>query len=341
MPTVFRAPDPVQSTQFIPGGNTPANGAQMFFYVAGSTTKTTVYSDSGGTTAWANPIVLNSAGNLPSNGSVWIPTGVTVDVTLAPSTDSDPPVAAYWTKEDFIGINDLTATQNEWVTGPTPTFVSGTQFTLVGDQTATFSLARRLRFTVTAGTVYGVITSSAYTTLTTINIALDSGALDSGLSVVSYSLVTPQNSSISPDYVSKSVTSVASAGNGTTNIWGIAGNILHVTGTNTINSFSTAPYAGAMRKIIFDGALTLSHNASSLALPGLANVSTAAGDRAEVIASTTANALITFYQRGTGSGIDRGWTLLESRTAVNTSAVNMTTGITSSYDQFLVTMNSV
>lgn len=299
MASFFLAPDPVQSTFLIPGGNTPGTGAQLFIYVAGSvSTPTTVYKDNAGNTAWSNPIVLDSGGNLPNGGVVWIPSGVSIKAVWAPSNDTSPPTSPYRTIDNISGINDTTGSQTEWVSGPTPTFVSGTQFTLVGDQTPIFTKGRRLKFTVTAGTVYGNISSVSFAAVTTANVAFDSGALDAGLSAVSYSVISPANSSISADYANKSVTSVASAGNGTTDIWGIAGSSLHITGTNDIFSFSTAPFAGNKRTVIFDGALTLRHNISSFALPGLANISTTAGDRAEVLASTTANSIITSYTPG-------------------------------------------
>mgnify|MGYP001611055371 CR=1 FL=1 len=94
MTTCFLAPDPIQSTQFIPGSATPANGGQLFFYAAGSSPKQTVYKDGNANTAWSNPIVLDSGGNLPSGGEVWFPTGQTFKVIYAPATDTDPPASA-------------------------------------------------------------------------------------------------------------------------------------------------------------------------------------------------------------------------------------------------------
>jgi hypothetical protein len=79
---------------------------------------------------------------------------------------------------------------------------------------------------------------------------------------------------------------VASAS--TTNIWSNAdGNLLHVTGTTTITSLGTAPQAGAKRQVIFDGALTLTYNVSTLVLPGAVNATITAGDMWEFIADTT------------------------------------------------------
>jgi hypothetical protein len=69
--------------------------------------------------------------------------------------------------------------------------------------------------------------------------------------------------------------SIASAA--TVNIGAAAGNYLTVTGTTTITAFDTVQ-AGTERTLEFAGALTLTHNATSLILPGAANIVTAAGD---------------------------------------------------------------
>lgn len=297
MTTCFLAPDPIQSTQFIPGGNTPANGGQLFFYVAGSSTKQTVYKDNAAGTAWSNPIVLDSGGNLPSGGEVWFPTGQTFKVIFAPSTDTDPPTSPYWTKDNLAGMNDTAAaTVSEWVSGPAPTYVSGTQFTVTGDQTGTFTAGRRIKTTNTAGTVYSVITQAAFGTSTTVNVVSDSGTLDSGLSAVSYGIADPANPSISPQEIYRKGSAVASAGNGTTDVWGVVGDYVHVTGTNAVHSFSTAPYAGARRELIFDGALTL-FSSAAMTLPGNTNISTAANDYALVRADTVSTNIVTNYVR--------------------------------------------
>lgn len=193
MTTCFLAPDPIQSCQLIPGGNTPANGGQLFFYLAGTSTKTTVYRDPAAVTAWSNPIVLDSGGNLPSGGEVWIPTGITVKVVFAPSNDTDPPASPYWSRDNLSGINDVSATISEWQAAGTPTFVSASSFTFASDQTTVGAadVGRRMRFVCTAGTVYGNVLSRVFGGgLTTVVVQLDSGVLDSGLSAAAYSLLT-------------------------------------------------------------------------------------------------------------------------------------------------------
>jgi hypothetical protein len=337
----------VHKTWFVPGGNTPASGGLLFTYVAGSSTKTTVYKDNAGGSSHTNPIVLDSGGNLPSGSEVWIPTGVTIDIVFAPSNDTDPPASPYDTLEDISGINDVNASVTDWITGPTPTFVSGTQFVLSGDQSANFKNGRRLRTTNTGGTVYSGITSViAAAGSTTVNVISDAGAtLDSGLSAVAYSLLDPQYSSINEYYVGRSGANVASAGNGTTDIWGVAGNHVHLTGTNTVYSFSSAAYTGAKRSLIFDGALTLASSAALLSSPSapFTNVVTRAGDRAEVVASTSPHSVITQYQRGDGRALTQSMEFIASSVAASSATIDFvfSTAAVSSFPSYLLTISNM
>lgn len=82
----------------------------------------------------------------------------------------------------------------------------------------------------------------------------------------------------------------------TINLTTATGNLVHVTGTTTITAI-TIP-VGALRDIIFDGALTLTH-AASLLLPGGANITTATNDRATV-RGDTAGATVVQYTRTSG-----------------------------------------
>lgn len=83
-------------------------------------------------------------------------------------------------------------------------------------------------------------------------------------------------------------TAIASAATTTVGTAGL-GDYMHITGTTTITSFGTAASAGTRRTLIFDGALTITHNATSLICPGAANIVTVAGTVIEIIAETTAN----------------------------------------------------
>jgi len=173
----------------------PANGAKLFTYVAGSSTKQATFTDEAGITQQPNPIVLDSRGE-PAQ-PIWLTEGASYKFVFAPSDDTDPPTSPIRTIDNITGINDATVALSQWVDyGITPTYISGTSFSLPGDQTTQYQINRRFRATVTAGTVYGYISNAVFTSLTTITVVLDSGALDSGLTRVELGLITPVDTSL-------------------------------------------------------------------------------------------------------------------------------------------------
>ena len=279
MTTCYFGPDPLQSTFFVPGGAVPATGAQLFTYLAGSSTKTTVYKDSAGNTAHTNPIVLDSGGNLPSGGVIWIPTGITIKAVWAPSNDTDPPASPYRTIDNLSGINDVSAllAPSEWVAGPTPTFVSATSFTLAGDQTSAFHAGRKLKMSVTAGTAYGAIKSAIYSSSTTIAVdTYGSNPVDSGLSAVSYGLLSAANfaQSATLDSVTRSASSIPAAN--TLNLDAVGADQVFITGTTQINSITLSQ--GHIRHAVFINAGLTIQNSSSLVMPSNANILTQVSD---------------------------------------------------------------
>jgi hypothetical protein len=82
----------------------------------------------------------------------------------------------------------------------------------------------------------------------------------------------------------------------TTDIGAATGNFVNVTGTTTITGFGTIA-AGAWRIVKFTEALTLTYNATSLILPGAANITTAAGDIGAFISLGSGNWQCTKYTR--------------------------------------------
>jgi hypothetical protein len=89
---------------------------------------------------------------------------------------------------------------------------------------------------------------------------------------------------------------IASAG--TTDLGAVEGLAHTVTGTTTITSFGTVR-AGVWKVVIFSGALTLTHNATSLILPGAANITTVAGDVLLTMSEGSGNWRVWAYIRGT------------------------------------------
>lgn len=88
----------------------------------------------------------------------------------------------------------------------------------------------------------------------------------------------------------------------TTDLSTVTGDCPDITGTTTITGFGTVA-AGVTRKVRFTGALTLTHNGTSLILPGSANITTAANDTAEFESLGSGNWVCLWYKRASGKPI--------------------------------------
>jgi len=85
----------------------------------------------------------------------------------------------------------------------------------------------------------------------------------------------------------------------TTSIGAALSNNIRITGTTTITSLGTAD-AGITRNVRFSGALTLTYNATSLILPGSANITTVANDTAEFLSLGSGNWFCKAYNAASG-----------------------------------------
>jgi len=297
---------------FFDSAGDPLTGGKLYSYVAGSSTLQNTYTNSGGGTPNANPVVLNSRGE-PDN-EIWLTESASYKFVLKTSAD-----VTIWTVDVIAGINDTATTTDQWVnSGLTPTYVSATQFTLVGDQTSAFHVGRRLKLTDST-TLYGRITVSAYTSLTTVTVVLDTGSLSASLSDVDYGLVTATNTSIpgvtlsganwtfsgdttmTGDITMTAASIIQAEGAAitaaaTTEIWTTDGDTCHITGNTGITSFGTAAQAGMRKLLIMDGTPLLTH-AANLNLPGSVDYQCAAGDILDVYADTTAQHDVRVYPK--------------------------------------------
>lgn len=209
MPTVY-ALLPDHKPQFLDSAGDPLSGGKVFVYTAGSSSKATTYTESDGVTPNSNPIVLDSRGEMPTG--CYVESG-TYKLVLAPASDTDPPASPIWTRDNVSPVNDTATVVSQWVSsGLTPTYVSASQFTLVGDQTTAFHVGRRVRAVGTV-TTYGVITASAYSAPnTTVTVSLDSGSLDPELSAVLLGILTSIDSAIPHTVASATGLTVTLAG---------------------------------------------------------------------------------------------------------------------------------
>lgn len=80
------------------------------------------------------------------------------------------------------------------------------------------------------------------------------------------------------------------------------GDLVHITGVVTITAF-TSQTAGIERTVVFDGALTLTYNATTLIIPGKTNILTAAGDTAVLRSEGGGNWRVISYARAVGRGV--------------------------------------
>ena len=85
----------------------------------------------------------------------------------------------------------------------------------------------------------------------------------------------------------------------TTDIGAVEGLMHDITGTTTITGLGTVR-AGILKVLKFEGVLTLTHNATSLILPGAANITTADGDTALFISEGSGNWRCLDYTKAAG-----------------------------------------
>lgn len=97
----------------------------------------------------------------------------------------------------------------------------------------------------------------------------------------------------------------------TTDIGAATGIFVHVTGTTTITGLGTVA-AGALRVVRFAGALTLTHDGTSLILPRGANILTAANDCAIFESEGSGNWRCVAYQRANGQPLSNAVTAISS-----------------------------
>lgn len=226
-----------------------------------------------------------------------------------------------------------------WINyGYTYTYVGGTQFKISGQNvTSKFVVGRRVRAVGSStGTIYGTITASAFSTDTTVTVSWDSGTLSNETLQVSIAFpalgrpITGLNISMPEDTIASATT---------TDLGSKSSNILSITGTTTITGLgSSASTAFPLYFVRFTGALTLTHNATSLILPGAANITTATGDTATFKYEGSGNWRCMSYNKASGYAVAvasvsvppsfAGRLTLTSATPVTTSDV---TGATTIY----------
>jgi hypothetical protein len=113
----------------------------------------------------------------------------------------------------------------------------------------------------------------------------------------------------------------------TTNIGGLAGSKVSISGTATITAFDTVA-AGVTKVVIATGAFTLTHNATTLNLPGGANIVAADGDTFWATTSGSGNWRVFNYTKADGTPLVQkavlGFAVGDETTALTTGTAKLT-----------------
>lgn len=286
-------PMPSGKQAYYTSAGVPLVGGRLYTYAAGTSTPKATWSDAAGTTPNANPIILDSRGE----ATVFWSGAYKVELR-------DSANAVIWSVDQFVAADTSVITPDGRATLPSATTVdlgattvrsidiSGVAAIQSFGTTAGDGTMRLLRFTGACSLVHN---GASMILPGGVNIQCAAGdtatvlCLGGGNWVVSNYVRAARF-----DENDRRASTVASAA--TVDLGSALGRSLDISGTTTITSFGTAP-AGTWRMLRFTGALTLTHNATSMILPNATNIVTAAGDTAVAVSLGSGNWYIAGFER--------------------------------------------
>ncbi len=175
---------------FTDNNGNPLAGGKVFQYEAGSSSvlKTT-YTTAAGDVANANPIVLNSAGQLPT--AIFLTSGQAYNLVLTAS-DGTTVLKGF---DNVVGVDTTAAgggaAAEVWIAVGSATYLSPTSFLVPGNLVAEFGVGNRVRITLSGGDYYGTVSAVSYSTPnTTVTVLNDTSPLNSSVSDAAYSTLT-------------------------------------------------------------------------------------------------------------------------------------------------------
>lgn len=321
------------------------NGGVRYVYAAGTTTASTIYSDVTLSTTQTNPVTADSGGKL---AQIFVPAGSYRIVDKVSSSG-----ATLFDADNFV-IEDQNGTKGSNVSSATTISLgAGQYFHITGTTTISdidfaspqngrwaileFDDVLQVTYNATTLKVPGAanITTAAGDTCMVVQ---DSG---DNIKMVWYqraAAIASTTATSTTEILTGTDTSKYATADAIAALWekgsDVAsaatislgeGNLFHITGTTTITDidFATAKN-GRGAWLIFDGALTLTHNATTLILPGAANITTAANDRAYVQTDSGDNVYCMAYIKADGTAVAEA---TASQYRSNTAAKVLTTDI--------------
>lgn len=284
-------------------------GWLLNFYLTNTTDRKDTFSDSALSSANANPVIADSSGRF---GDIFLESG-TYKVVL---TDAD--AVEIWTADPVVGsLGTSGAFTSNKTTAYTVTIDDATKVIPV-DTATTGAVTITLPAVATATSGFEVTIFKINAGANDVTIDADGSETIGGLANL---LLTFQWESVTirandnPATDDWTIiaryqppgkgTDIASAT--TTDIASADGKRVDITGAVTITGFGTAE-SGAERILQFDSNPLLTHNASSLILPGGANIFATIGDRAKFRSLGSGNWECLWYQRAqTQPGLPRSY----------------------------------
>lgn len=279
----------------------PLVGGLLYAYEAGTLIAQNTYTTQAGNVANANPVVLDSTGS----ADVWITGNYKFILTDALGNQQ-------WSEDN---ISDTLFNSAFTATSTTSQTIGNGAQVFVTQSGKSFAVGQYLLFTPTSNLAFyevGFVTSYTGTNLgVTITSTNGSGTFSSWNIAIGAPVLS------TPGSINTAQTSIAS--NTTTDLGTITTQNALVTGTTTITSFgSTASTASPLYYLEFNGALTLTYNATSLITPTAANIITAAGDVALAEYLGTGDWKIRSYDRASGKALSTTQTTFQYLTTSST-----------------------
>lgn len=288
-----------KADQIHDGNGAPLAGGLLTYFDAGTSDEKTVYHDADETTPWDQPIELNSAGR-PTD-DIYVAAGDFKE-TLTDSSASNA-----ITSDDIPGA--IPQVTSSFARPQRPIVTKAANYTVTVDDIGSLFVVDCTGGDVTLTLPDAVFVANG-TGIQVIHIGTaNSVILDGNGSqliggATTYALkrrlaaveITSDGSSSWTNFGAAYVAEVTLASATTVDLGTAAADIIAISGTTTITGFGTSP-TGLPRLIRFTGALTLTHNATTLILPEAANITTVAGDTALFKSEGSGNWRCMFYQQ--------------------------------------------
>jgi hypothetical protein len=272
---------------FLDANGNPLSGGKVFFYIPSTTTKKNTYKNSGQSVLNTNPVILDGAGRAIIYGS-----GVYRQQVLDSLNNLVwDQLTADTAANNFSWGGTTGGTANaQTITAPNFTNVDGQIIGFI----AGFTNTGPLTLSVNLGTPINVLKDT-----TTGPVNLSGGEVVAGNQYqVVYVAGTGQFQLIAYPVPAQNNAEQNLASAPTTDLGQITSRAINVTGTATITSFGASANVGQpFYNLRFSGTPTLSYNATSLIVPGLANIVVGNGDSAVAQYLGSGNWKIVSYTR--------------------------------------------